>query len=86
MVESKGRRELQIRNYLWTLRSAKTCRGESGCTFPLVGRAFGYIQSGGASGLPGDDDVDATEGLRCSREYEEHARSCGMELVCGIPS
>ena len=82
MVEGKGR--ASISKNLWTLR-----RCQDGCTYPLVSCImFVYIvrgQSGGASGLPGDDDVaSATEGVRCLQEFEEHALSCSMELVCGI--
>lgn len=77
MVERKE--VLQVRKYLWTVRAAKT---RSHWLFALLD--FSARQKGDASGLPGDDGVPATEGLRCSRGREEHALSCSMELVCGI--
>lgn len=51
---------------------------------PCVVGHFSARQKRDASGLPGDDGVPATEGLRCSRGREGHAVSCSMELVCGI--
>lgn len=59
------------------------------CKYPFVGRAFVYFVNHEAERrclrLAGDDGVPAIEGLRCLREFEEHATSCSMELVCGKP-
>lgn len=77
MVERKEER--QVRKYLWTVRAAKTA---SHWLFALLD--FSARQKRDASGLPGDDGVPATDGLRCSRGREEHAVSCSMKLVCGM--
>lgn len=68
MFERKGR--ASARKYLWTLRAAKT-----GCHWLFALLDFSARQKGDASGLPGDDGVPSTEGLRCSRAREEHAVS-----------
>ena len=84
-VWSTIKEELQFRRIYGLSAAAKTA---ARTRWSLASSLFTLIvrgRSGGASGLPGDDDVaSATEGVRCLQEFEEHALSCSMELVCGI--